>query len=195
MLLMVILIGVLLVTIIYSVRARNQFRLQAQRLGQAVRTHRTMTGLLVLYGILTGIFLVTGFTPPLLGFLLAFPVLAGVAGGWWETQRDARHTAERVLNQGILVGLLATALPVLLMVAGDLWLAWQTGWYIADPTSIAAGNPVGWGELWVDLLLWAGSFLGLGIILSVVGAFIGRGIAVLPDRLHLRRSTGSSTRQ
>jgi hypothetical protein len=134
-----LLIAVLLAAGIYIVIARHRFQLQLRRLWHALRVHWLATGLLALYGITVGILLVTGFNTPLGALLLAFPVVAGICAGWWEVRRDAVNASARVFDQGLLVGLLATTLPVLLMIVGDLWLAWRTGWFIADPERIAVG--------------------------------------------------------
>ncbi|NTU78810.1 MAG: hypothetical protein HGA45_05310 [Chloroflexales bacterium] len=67
---------------------------------------------------------------------------------------------------------------------GDLWLAWQTGWYMADPGRRVAGIPTGWGALTGAEPLAAGTFLGLGSILGVVGAFAGLGLTRLPGLFH-----------
>lgn len=183
-LLVLLLIAVPLAAGIYIVIARHRFQLQLQHLWLALRAHWLATGLLALYGVTVGVALVTGFNTPLEAFLLAFPVVAGICAGWWEVRRDGVRASARVFDQGILVGLLATALPVLLMIAGDLWLAWQTGWFIADPERIAVGAPVGWGALWGNLLFAAGIYLGMGAILGVIGAYVGLGLAKLPNLFH-----------
>jgi hypothetical protein len=159
--------------------ASDRYLLQLRRLWQALRAHPLVTWLLILYGVTVGIFLVTGFYSPTEWLLLGFPVAAGFCAGWWELRRDAAGAYMRVLDQGVLVGLLATTLPVLIMIVGDMWLAWQTGWYVADPEREAMGIPSGWGALLGEELLWSMVLLGVGIILGVIGAFVGAWLATL----------------
>ena len=174
----IMLIAVLLAAGIYAWIARRDLRLQLQQLWHIMRTHRLATGLLTLYSLICGILLITMLISPLhmllvlsgefnwdtapVAILLALPFAAGVCGGWWEVRQDvARHDGGRILNQGILVGLMAMVLPALLGAVG-LGLALWT-----DEEVYA-----GWIGMVVGALLWAGAILALGMVLGVIGALL-----------------------
>jgi hypothetical protein len=172
------LIAVLLAIGIYVWIARHSLRQQLPQLWHIMQTHRLATGLLTLYSFICGILLVSMLISPLhlllflsgeftwgtapVVLMLALPFAAGVWGGWWEVRRDVAHSnGGRLVNQGILAGLMAMVLPALLGIIG-LGLAMWT-----DKEVFA-----GWIGMMVGALLWAGAILALGIILGMIGALL-----------------------
>jgi hypothetical protein len=186
----IILLAVLLAAGIYVWTVRHDLRLQLPQLWQSMRTHPLVTGLLILYSIICGILLVTMRVSPLhmllflsgeftwdtapVAIMLALPIAAGVCGGWWAVRRDvARPDGGRILNHGILAGLMAMVLPALLGTIG-LGLATWT-----DEEVYA-----GWIWMVVGALLWAGASLALGVVLGVIGALLSVSVH------RLRRQSG-----
>jgi hypothetical protein len=146
-----------------SQRARTSQRPWPQ-LWHALRHHRGVLGLLLLYSLISLPLSITGWPAPVAVIVRALPLLAGLAGVWWEVQQEASHPeAETIIEHGILAGLTVMALPTLATLSMVIGHAWEAG----ALTGIAAFSTVGWA-----LLQFAGVALGLGMVIGVLGASI-----------------------
>jgi hypothetical protein len=147
-----------------------------QQLWHALRTRWLISGLVTLYGVIAGMLLVTGFNSPRMIFLLALPVVAGVCGIWWELRQEAvRPVTERILERGVLAGLILVVLPLLCIAIGQVWLAWRSG----DLAVVVAT----W-TAWEHILPWVAGILGTGVVIGVLGTFVGIWLTELPGPRH-----------
>ena len=175
----IMLIAVLLAAAIYALIARRSLALQLRHLWHVMRTYWLATGLLTLYSAICGILLVSMLISPLhmllvlsgeftwdtapVAILLALPFTAGVCGGWWEVRQDvARPEGGRILNQGILTGLMAMVLPALFGAFGWGLALWTDEEVYAGLAGMVVGG-----------LLWAAAILAPGMVLGVIGAVLG----------------------
>jgi hypothetical protein len=144
-------------------RARTSERPWLQ-LWHALRTHWPVLGLLLLYSLISLPLSITGWLASVAAVVRTLPLLAGLAGVWWEVQQEASHPeAETIIEHGILAGITVMALPTLAALIMVIGHAWEAG----ALTGIAAFSTVGWA-----LLQFAGVALGLGIVIGVLGASI-----------------------
>jgi hypothetical protein len=134
------------------------------QLWHALRTHRRVLGLLLLYSLISLPLSITGWPAPGEAVVRTLPLLVGLAGVWWEVRQEACHSeAETIIDHGILAGLTVMALPALAPLSMVIGQAWQAG----TLTGMAAVAVVGWA-----LLQFAGLALGMGIVFGVFGASI-----------------------
>ena len=169
MLLFIILIVALIAAGIYWWQGRRRVGRYMRQLGQDVRHHWLAATLLLLYSVICGAMFVFGFNPLLVSVPLALPFSAGICVGWWEARRETeRSRDDRLIGYGILGGLLAMLLPALILVIGNVALAWS-GSYDLEPGKAS--------EFLAETVGWAGGLLGLGVILGVVGAYSGTWMA------------------